>query len=259
MNITHLYADGGVIGKNPSAVGGTWAWIAVDERDQMVTSDSSNITPHQAQVSEVTNNVSELCAILFGLTHMPTSWAGTVCSDSMVSLGRVFEGWKWNNVPGFLHQRYQLERARLVNWAQIRHVLLDGHPTRAQLAAGVGKRGHPVSRWNVECDRMCALAGERYLKLRSVKASIGNETLRPAVGEELMGEGMVIQHEKIVDSAGKFHGLIRLTVAKPGGSAPNVDAWKTVLLDGAIVYAAGADLVTPQNLVILYKLPALAV
>jgi hypothetical protein len=40
-------------------------------------------------------------------------------------------------------------------------VLLDGHPTQAQLAAGVGKRGHPVSAHNVACDRACTAQANR--------------------------------------------------------------------------------------------------
>jgi hypothetical protein len=34
-----------------------------------------------------------------------------------------------------------------------RHV--DGHPTASQLKLGIGKRGNPVSKWNVMADELC--------------------------------------------------------------------------------------------------------
>lgn len=46
---------------------------------------------------------------------------------------------------------------------QLQYVQLDGHPTKANLRAGVGKRGNPVSRHNAWCDRECARVGQRFL------------------------------------------------------------------------------------------------
>jgi ribonuclease HI len=162
--ITKIYADGGVIGHNPSAQGGTWACILVNDADGAVGHHSGAITPAQARVDAVTNNLTELLAILNGLKRVPADFTGTVYSDSMVSLGRVFLGWKWANVPQWMHEFYQTERKRLVHWDAITFVLLDGHPTRAQLAAGIGKRGHPVSIYNVLCDKLCGETAEDYLR-----------------------------------------------------------------------------------------------
>jgi hypothetical protein len=80
---------------------------------------------------------------------------GTIYSDSQVTLGRAFLGWKWHNIPLWLYDRFGFVRKALVNWDKIEWVLLDGHPTKAQLAAGIGKRGHPVDKNNVWCDEMC--------------------------------------------------------------------------------------------------------
>lgn len=103
-----LYADGGVISKNPSKLGGTYAarHIAFDD---------------------------------------------TTC-------------WKWNNIPKWLHNIYQQERIRLVNFSKFEHVLLDGHPTKIQLMTGIGKRGHPVSIHNVAVDKACGEAAAEFMR-----------------------------------------------------------------------------------------------
>jgi ribonuclease HI len=113
--------------------------------------------------STVTNNQTEMLALLMGLSKLPADFAGTVYSDSAVTLGRVFCGWKWKNVPEWLHRMYRTERARLTHWDQIKYVQLDGHPTKAQLVSGVGKRGNKVSEHNVWCDDACRKAGEQFL------------------------------------------------------------------------------------------------
>jgi hypothetical protein len=44
--IVSVYADGGVIGANPSPKGGTWAWCHVNDADHRVKSGSGlNIAP----------------------------------------------------------------------------------------------------------------------------------------------------------------------------------------------------------------------
>lgn len=158
--ISKLFADGGVIEKNPSRMGGTWAWIQVGEDDNQVACGYGVITPAEARMETVSNNLTELLALLYGLERLPVEFRGIVASDSQVSLGRLFMGWQWKNIPPWMHEKYQDARKRLPFWNDIQYVLLDGHPTRAQLAAGVGKRGHPVSRWNVLCDKLCSQAAE---------------------------------------------------------------------------------------------------
>ncbi len=161
--ITELYCDGGVIGSNPSAIGGTFAWRAVHDDKHSIT--ESGVIGADDMGTNVTNNQTEMYALLRGLSRLPDDWVGTVYSDSQVTLGRAFQGWKWHNIPEWMHKLYREQRRRLVNWDQIKYVLLDGHPTRAQLAAGIGKRGHPVSEYNVWCDNACREAGERWLDI----------------------------------------------------------------------------------------------
>lgn len=158
-----LFADGGVIGANPSGIGGTWAWRMVSN-EQVFQQAAGVITPRQADMPAITNNLTEMLALVRGLQALPVSWAGTVYSDSQITLGRVFQCWKWKNIPMWLHHEYQEARSRLVNWEQIRGVLLQGHPTKAELAAGVGSRGYPVSEHNVWCDMACGLRAADFLR-----------------------------------------------------------------------------------------------
>lgn len=156
-NAIALYTDGGVISANPSAIGGTWDYCLVSAAGARIVNASGVITPKQAHLPAITNNLTELLALVYGLERLPMGWAGTVYSDSWVSLQRVFLAAKLRNVPRWLVERLQtLQRSGKL--ADMQYVLLDGHPTRAELAAGEGKRGHPVSEHNVWCDAACQQA-----------------------------------------------------------------------------------------------------
>lgn len=158
-----LYCDGGVIRKNPSPYGGTWAFVLVVNDITVMNKDKGVMFPAIFQQHFITNNQSEMYALLRGLAFLPPDLREiTIASDSYVTLGRAFHGFKWANIPQSMHEMYQNERARLIHWDTFHPVLLDGHPTQAQLQAGIGKRGGPVSRWNVMCDQMCREAGEEH-------------------------------------------------------------------------------------------------
>ena len=93
-----LFVDGGVIRENPSPLGGTFA-ARIIQNGQVTFEHAGAITPEQAHVPAVTNNLTEMYALVIGLTFLPDDWVGTVYSDSQVTLGRAFLGWKWNNIP----------------------------------------------------------------------------------------------------------------------------------------------------------------
>lgn len=158
-----LYCDGGVISANPSIIGGTWA-VRLLEAGAVVLESSGVITPAQAKLPSITNNLTEMAALVKGLSLLPANWRGTIYSDSQVTLGRAFEGWKWNNIPACLYECFGKQAARLMHWKEIQYVLLDGHPTKAQLESGKGKRGHPVSEHNVWCDHACGQEAKNYLE-----------------------------------------------------------------------------------------------
>lgn len=151
-----LYTDGGVIHVNPSPMGGTWAWCLV-ENGQRLRQDSGLLLP-TAEYPTVSNNVTELYALVAGIEALPEDWAGLIFSDSWVSLQRLFLGAKLKNVPPWLVERLGAIQAsgRL---ARMTYQLLDGHPTAAQLLDGKGKRGGPVSEFNVWCDEECGRVG----------------------------------------------------------------------------------------------------
>lgn len=161
MSILALHVDGGVIGTNPSMFGGTYAWRLISD-DREPAGHGAVVTTTQMG-GPITNNQTEMLALLEGLKQLPGDWTGTIYSDSQVTLGRAFLGWKWKNIPEWMHQLYRKQRARLVGWNSVQYVLLDGHPTKEQLLSGIGKRGHPVSEHNVWCGEACRQAGEAFM------------------------------------------------------------------------------------------------
>jgi ribonuclease HI len=165
-SLTALYTDGGVIGRNPSAHGGTWAYCLIDAHQQRIVTHSGVITPAEAGVPAVTNNLTALRALVAGLEAAPRDVAGVVASDSWVSLQRVFHAAALRHVPVWLRTRLQTIQ-RSGRLARMTAVLLDGHPTRAQLAAGRGARGRPVSPHNVWCDAQCRALARAYARAQT--------------------------------------------------------------------------------------------
>jgi ribonuclease HI len=162
--IAAVYADGGVIGVNPSPIGGTWAYVHVDAGGEVIARDSAVVTP-RSSVPLITNNLTEMIALVRALAALPAGWSGHVYSDSQITLGRLFLGWKMNGIPPMLVKQGAdaLERLDLPN---VQWTLLDGHPTKAQLAIGKGKRGNPVSIHNVACDKECGRLAREFSALR---------------------------------------------------------------------------------------------
>lgn len=154
QTIVAIYADGGVIGRNPSVQGGTWAWCHVNAAGEHVAIGSGVVTPSDIRLPTVTNNVTEMMALTNGLLALPPGWSGRVYSDSQITLGRLFWSWKWNNIPPQMIDTARQAMQRL-RWKEFQPILLDGHPTKAQLITGIGKRGAPVSEHNVWCDKEC--------------------------------------------------------------------------------------------------------
>lgn len=162
-----LYVDGGVIQVNPSNIGGTWAYRVVDESNHVVTSDSGLLLPSILKLESITNNVAEMAALVKGLRALPRDWIGCVYSDSAVTIGRAFRGYKWSNVPDWLRKALMTEISRLINWPKIKYELVKGHPKKAELAVGYAEDGRLVSEHQVWCDKTCTSTGSAYVvKLR---------------------------------------------------------------------------------------------
>jgi ribonuclease HI len=163
--IVAVYADGGVIERNPSPLGGTWAWCHVDAVGARLAHGSGVLA-----VPGTTNNVSEFAAAVLALEALPDGWAGQLCSDSQITLGRLCWGWTLTGLPLDWVHRGSVVLARL---GTLTPVLLQGHPTAADLRRGTGaKRGYPVSVHNVWCDAACqreAVAYRSRLALQGVR------------------------------------------------------------------------------------------
>lgn len=159
--IAAAYADGGVIRINPSPIGGTWAWCHVDADGNRIVQRGGVILPADIQREVVTNNVTEFAALARCVRALPDGWSGKVYSDSKIALGWLFWGYRCDTLPeGWL----EVAHRNLRRLGRIEAVLLDGHPTRAQLAAGIGKRGNPCSEHNVWCDAECGRMAAAFQK-----------------------------------------------------------------------------------------------
>jgi hypothetical protein len=161
-DILAAYTDGGCLGRNPSAVGGTWCYCFVDRDGCRCEYDSGVITPAGIGLPVVTNNVSELCAAVEAMKQLPQGWSGTLYTDSLITLRRVLDpgGVGMKGVPPFLLGMLVGAKQRL-GWFGA--VLLGGHPNRRELYAGVRKDGLPVSIHNVFCDGECQRLAREFM------------------------------------------------------------------------------------------------
>jgi ribonuclease HI len=165
--IVALYADGGCIARNPSPLGGTWAFCQVDAAGQRL-GGWGGVLPAPPG-GTISNNLTEFVAAVLALESVPVGWTGTLYTDSNVTRGRLVDGWALNGLPQEWIKRgaAALQRHTHHGHLTFRAVLLQGHPTAADLRAGVGaKRGLPVSVHNCWCDHECQRQAARYRATR---------------------------------------------------------------------------------------------
>jgi hypothetical protein len=178
--ITHAFSDGGVLLRNPSPIGGTWAIRLVSAAGECVASAAgiiltrqeilscpSSYEPFVHDVDEVENNSTEAHAIAEALSRLPDGWSGTFCSDSENALGWAFGNVPLRSVMRATRDLYLRHRRRL---GSIKPVLLAGHPSEREIQAGYkinqrSGRSYPVSVHNRECDRACSALADTYCKL----------------------------------------------------------------------------------------------
>lgn len=163
-----LYTDGGLIRANPSAIGGTWAWIRTEGGEE-VARRSGLLLPRDLSLPTVSNNNTELLALIEGIAELPDGWHGTVYSDSGVASGQVFHSFRLSLVPVYLRDMLATTLKDAANRGVVMEsVLLAGHPSKKDLEAGyrVSKAPHlPVSPFNVACDAACTRRAEQYLRV----------------------------------------------------------------------------------------------
>lgn len=156
--IVAAYCDGGVMGSSRSTEGGSWAFCHVTAKGIAIAEKSGILIP-TANWPTITNNYTEYVAALKCLMELPDGWEGTLYLDSEVTRGRIMNGNQTNGIPDGLVKKMTDTLARL---GKFRAVLLDGHPTKAELHLGIGKRGNPVSLHNVWCDAECNKVQNQY-------------------------------------------------------------------------------------------------
>jgi ribonuclease HI len=157
--IVALYTDGGVFERNPSPIGGVWAWCGVNASNERVIGRVGYLS-NEEHGKPVTNNWTETLAIIEALEHMEEGWCGTVYSDSQNAIDRMIS-LASHSVPSKLRARAKAARYKC---ERLRFVLVKGHPSRKELAIGVAKGGRPVSEHNVWCDTACAAIKRHVLK-----------------------------------------------------------------------------------------------
>lgn len=160
-----LHVDGGCILKNPSTIGGTFAWCLV-ENDKQIAVGSGYVTPKSWNQDVITNNQMELYALIKGLEYLESSEVVKVCSDSEITLGRAFKDYALKNIPEWMKDELKVQQNRLYNFYRFWWSLIGGHPTESEILKGINKKGHVTSKWNVWCDRECNLQAENYLSRR---------------------------------------------------------------------------------------------
>jgi hypothetical protein len=84
-------------------------------------------------------------------------------------------------------------------------------------------------------------------------AQMSEKELHPAAGDELMGQGRVVENNRIRDVTGRFFGLCKLTVYRADGE-PNIQVWCDMLPKDADIKYAVPDRERSGYLLIWYKL-----
>ncbi len=157
-----LFCDGGLIGRNPSSLGGTWCYCWVDASDQLIHYQSGFILPHEYELAAVTNNQAELVAAIRALASVPAGWQGLIHTDSKVTLHRISR----DIPPGKdgVPEALRLELMDLRRTRRWRAVFVAGHPNKQELTRGYRLRNHlPVSRYNQFCDSECQRLARNFL------------------------------------------------------------------------------------------------
>jgi ribonuclease HI len=150
-NVWAVYSDGGCVKVNPSPHAGTWAVVYVDMTGREIGHAAGYLVPDEGTVE---NNLMETFAALVGLEVLPDGWAGTLYTDNLNALRRITtpRGTSFNGPAHELRERCCYVRDRMPDMTG---QLLCGHPTRAELESGRGKRGYPVSVHNVRANALC--------------------------------------------------------------------------------------------------------
>jgi hypothetical protein len=193
-----VVADGGVMGVNPSPLGGTWAFCYLDAEGRRFHERSGILTPEAIGLPAVSNNVVEFYAIARALWGLPDGWSGRVFSDSQNALIRWFRNAAMNGMPA---QWMEGRRHHVRRLGEVSYTLLAGHPTREDLEGRFSKkRGLPVHPENVWCDLECirqAMEYGRELGLEHCERVLGKPYTRLRDHLERLAKAAMNGHEDL--------------------------------------------------------------
>lgn len=171
--VKFLFADGGVILKNPSTIGGTWAWCGVSASGEHIREVGGYLLPNTSTCPgwprvgsrTVTNNESEFYAALRAIESMPAGWSGMLVCDSKITLDRMWQLMQGEHLTAF-RSDWQVRACRALQRSDgVRLVHVAGHPTIEDQWRGFtfkdGKKVR-VSRHNVWCDKRCTELARDY-------------------------------------------------------------------------------------------------
>lgn len=155
-----VYTDGGLVLKNPSPVGGSWAYRLVDSTDRLGGNVVKEYSGGRIQ-PEITNNTTEFIAAVLAFRQLPEGWSGLWLPDSEVTVTRLLYGGKGK---GLSLEQIKWGRETMERMGNIQVQLLGGHPTKKALAAGQREDGKLVSIHNVWADKACGVINAHLLK-----------------------------------------------------------------------------------------------
>ncbi len=169
--IVAAYSDGGLVSPNPSKEGGSWAYVLVNSEGE-IDRYCSGLVP-----GEATSNLVEFVAMLEMFKELPQGWTGVAYTDSQVTWERFRrpEAASYRGISDEMIQEMHSTMRRVGDRHQV--MLIQGHPTKAELVRGVGKSGLPVSRFNVFADRLCT---EMVARLRLERSAPEEHSQFPA-------------------------------------------------------------------------------
>lgn len=154
--IAILFTDGGVIQENSSPYGGSWAFVGTDDAGERLLEDAGLVIVPAGKL--ISNNTTEFMAATRALEAMPEGWCGKVFTDSENVVKRFKAMLKYGfraTLDGLPRNARERGFAALNHVAEVEWIHCDGHPTKAELAIGLSKKGRVVSIHNVRCDQLC--------------------------------------------------------------------------------------------------------
>lgn len=172
-----LFTDAGLLSANPSSIGGVYAFVVVDDDDNITMEKTGIIDACLGYEGVVTSNLAELYCLCYGIMQIPAGSHAGIYSDSEVSIGRVFQAQRRAGVPMWLSQLTDNARLRLANLKKFEYSLVGGHPNRKELELGktIARKGRMgglmVSHWNVYCDNLCKVEAEKWHESRKEEAA----------------------------------------------------------------------------------------